>query len=508
MYSVPDLLTKVHSWPRFNAADGMRTVSNIFNPDWQTDAGKSYMEGVLSLAGVYFALGIVFFLAFTAVGLLALCCRTRRDTTKEHSGCGSFCRLVFGPRVWYVLALIALVGVSAAAIQQVTAFRNMVNDSVDTLDRLDGLLTNTSTLVGNQLVPNLQSMQTTLGNLRTEAANNNNNILVQVVDNMLTNTGSAITTTSKAATDLNTTASSLNDKLHNGDTNVNDLGQKVFIGGVAALGCFLGFLLISGLGLIKSPCCATYFRVCNVFLVLAILLVYIFTGLFMAVSIVSSDVCVDPSGAITRITDLANPGADSINTLQFYTTCGNGTNVAPVGAYASALNSSALLDNMVYYLDQANGAYGNDPNYSPYFTTLYSDVGTTNSTLQSVLGAVSCAPVYGLYTDMLNALCTTGAVAVVTVWALGTAACVIIFILVTSGARLCWRHPGDETDDGHNTRAGAVFAQNAAYAAPLTQPGASYQRAPSSTGYLHAPSSSAGVATGSPVGYAQPAAWK
>lgn len=84
------------------------------------------VEGVASLAGIFFALGIVFFLAYTAIGLLALCCGTRKDGDKVHSKTGGWCRCIFGPRLWYLVAMLVLLGGTSAALRQVSLFRETV----------------------------------------------------------------------------------------------------------------------------------------------------------------------------------------------------------------------------------------------------------------------------------------------------------------------------------------------------------------------------------------------
>ena len=45
---------------------------------------------------------------------------------------------------------------------------------------------------------------------------------------------------------------------------------------------------------------------------------------------------------------------------------------------------------------------------------------------------------------MLQALCNTGIVAAIKTWGLLTAACILIYVMTSAGARLCYTHAGDE----------------------------------------------------------------
>lgn len=83
------------------------------------------------------------------------------------------------------------------------------------------------------------------------------------------------------------------------------------------------------------------------------------------------------------------------------------------------------------------------PHLSPPCTSPHPQA---NSSLTLVSSTVACAPVYGVYASTLSALCGEGIVASIKTWGLATAACVLVYILVSAGARLCWSHPGDALD--------------------------------------------------------------
>jgi hypothetical protein len=224
----------------------------------------------------------------------------------------------------------------------------------------------------------------------------------------------------------------------------------VFIGGVTALALFLGLLVLALPGLLANPCAAKYFYACNWVLVAAVLLTYVFAGMFVAVGVVSSDVCVAPSPALVSLAKLGNPGQSALDTVSFYTSCGMpGATVAPAGAYASVLNGSA---NIATAVANAN-AFANDPfiqgnpGYAPYTQSLQTQLGAASNSVAAVAAYANCSAVFSIYNDMVTSLCTKGAPAVITVWALATAGCLMMLIIVAAAARLVWKHPGMEEED-------------------------------------------------------------
>jgi regulator of sigma D len=403
----------------------------------------------------------LFFFIYAIIGSFALCCGSRKDTSKYRSKMNKCCGLIFGPRVWYIGALLFLLGGAAAAMSQVSQFKSTIDQTVSALDDFNNILGNTSGAVTDQLIPNLQALGTTLQNMK--AASALFPAAQAAIQTMINNNNVALNSATQASNQLSQASSSLNSKIHDGEnTDLNQLGNKVFVGGLASLGLFLAFLILTSFGLLSKPCAALYFRICNVILIITLLLVFIFAGLFVGVAVVTSDVCVAPSPAIVAIANLANPGADAVATLTYYTSCGNGSAVQPAGAYEMLLNGSRTLNTAAETAQQFEQQYPGPP-FQAYYSELNAELNATNVTLVQVLDYISCTPVYSVYDRVLNALCSTGSVAVITVWALATAGSVLIFILVTSAARLCWRHPGDEVEKEEESLAQRVYGNGNTY---------------------------------------------
>ena len=134
--------------------------------------------------------------------------------------------------------------------------------------------------------------------------------------------------------------------------------------------------------------------------------------------------------------------------VRYYTTCGNASAgvVAPVGAYESVLQGQATLLSGMQSVEELQALDNGDPTIAALIASLRGNLTAANRSLTYVAGAVSCGPVYTIYSGTLNALCSDGIVAAIKTWGLATAACVLIYVLVSAGARLCWSHPGDALD--------------------------------------------------------------
>jgi len=224
----------------------------------------------------------------------------------------------------------------------------------------------------------------------------------------------------------------------------------------AALGLFLVVLTFSTCGLLPTKCACRWFAACNVFIVISLLITFIFGGMFAAVTIVSSDICVAPTDGIVTIANAITTDAVVVDTLSYYTTCGNGSYIAPKGAYAQVLNGSLFLTGAQEGLNAVSAALTGDNRWTTYISDVQGGINNSNSTMQVVISDVSCTPVYGIYSTILTATCSNGINALVTIWALASAACVLIFILVVSAARLCFHHPGN-LEDKEDISTGNVY---------------------------------------------------
>ncbi len=127
MYAPVQKLIDMHSMKRPNAADGMALAPTTFAPDWATPDGRSYLEGVMSLASAYFAVGALVFIAYAVLNCLGCCCRRRpAKPAAEPGACSRLCGCLFSPRGWFVAAVVVIAAVTAAAMSQMTAFRSTV----------------------------------------------------------------------------------------------------------------------------------------------------------------------------------------------------------------------------------------------------------------------------------------------------------------------------------------------------------------------------------------------
>lgn len=398
----------------------------------------------MSLAGAYFAVGALLFLAVAIADAFALCCGRRRADKAEGAGCcGGCCSAVFSPRIWYVLAVIVALAGTATALAQIGVFKSTVNTTVSGLERFNDLLGNTSRVVANGLTPALSNVSVTSAALYSYAQSQGApQQVLNDIANLQSQAATAATTSDSVSSQLNSTANSLNQQLKNGHTDIDRLGDRIFIGGVASLACFLALLLLSTLGLIPNKCGAIYFYACNWLLVPTLLLVFVFAGIFIAVSIVSADVCYAPSTSLVAIATLAKPGPDALATLGYYTTCGLNSTIAPAGAFANVLNASTGINTALASVAALEATVGSGNGYSPYLQSLTTQLQLSQSSVSMVTGLTNCTNVFPIYDDMITALCTKGGVAIATVWALGTAGALLMIIIVISAARLVWNHPG------------------------------------------------------------------
>ena len=85
-----------------------------------------YGEGVLTVAGAYFAIGITAFIIFLTVYSFSCCCRAKTRRFGSRGCCAIFFSVLFSPRIWYFLASLALLGGTSAALAQVSAFKKSV----------------------------------------------------------------------------------------------------------------------------------------------------------------------------------------------------------------------------------------------------------------------------------------------------------------------------------------------------------------------------------------------
>lgn len=503
-YDVPTSVQYMHDHvPRYDASQGMKAVSNDFGADVM-GADKPYFVAVLSVAGAYFAIGILSFLIFAIVYLSYACCRPKARKVATGGCCARFGRLVFSPRLWYFVAALCMLGGTSAALGLLKTFQDGTEKTVTQFSTFRDLVHNVSEQTNNGISVGIASALSSAQDLYTEAGNNGAAAQQPDIQAFIDTLMGANTSIGTYSGKLNSMEASLAKELVSGDLDPKALGFKVFVGGVVALAVFLGFVFVTVFGLLGTKGAACFhraFSACG--LVLSMLLVFIFAGFFVAIATLGSDVCVAPSTSILSISN-RTATAFTTDTLRFYTTCGSAASVVPAGAYASVLDGQVqLVDGFAKTADLA-AAVGGNAWAAPLLADMTSALGTANASLNYVASAIACAPVYGIYDATLSALCGDGIVASIKTWGLATAACVLIYVLASAGARLCWAHPGDpmETDenkDGAHPGSEDLSDTQAQQAAQQQQGGAAVGGAPQlmyipAAGYGHPGHNNAGAA--------------
>lgn len=126
MYAPDSRLVMIHNWGRPNIAAGLRQSTNVFQAQFTEGEGRSYYEGVVSLASAYFIIGVILFFVFVGINIAAVCCRFRTKRIKRTC-CARLSACLFAPSYWYLGAL-ALMGIlTAVAISQSVQFRTTVS---------------------------------------------------------------------------------------------------------------------------------------------------------------------------------------------------------------------------------------------------------------------------------------------------------------------------------------------------------------------------------------------
>lgn len=442
----------------------MHLAPTTFTADFHSPTGRAYYQGVLSLGAAYWAVGAVCFLIFAALNIAACCCRSKPTADKQRSGCGNFCRALFNPSGWLILGVVLVAGVCAAAMARMTAFRDTVTSSVSEIDSMRALLSTTGALASGNLATSLGGVNVTLASLYAAAqaagaAQGDLNTIAGLQVNALTAMGTASTLGSQ----LSAASTAIFSQLRTGSLDVNALGKEVFAGGIAALALYFVFFLLVSFTLCKSRCCATTFRICNVALSIVFLLTFVFAGIFLTVSVVSSDVCVAPASAISSALNASNlvdpTAADTVN---YYSSCMSASGaIAPptAGAPLQLANGQAQFNAaQASFNTFAASAQSSYPALQPQLDAVNASFTAAGASLGSVVAQASCAPANAIANSLFTTLCNTGIVGIIDVWALATAACLLILIVTISAARICWRHPGDEAPKNRDARADVVAA--------------------------------------------------
>lgn len=377
-YEVPKPVEMVHSWKRIGA-------SNEFEPDFSSDAGKSYMRGVMGIAGAYIAVGILLFIIYSISNCAAVCCYGKpRPKSKENKG--GCCAWVFSARIWYFIATLVVCALAAAGLSQVSAFKAATMQTFDAVQDFTGILTTTSETVANGLVPNMNGLTASLTQFKNAAVATGNPALASNLDSVIAASTAASSASMAFSGQINGTTGDIDDQTTGDHSVQNKYLSKVWIAGLACLALFLGFMLLTLFGLLSTKGACVYFGLCQALLVCVVLGVFIFSGIFAAVSIVAADVCVAPSQSINSMLSVVTTDPTVLGTVSYYTTCGNSSAgvVPPSGAYAMVVNGSVGLQTARYALDALEGNATVMAVYGPYVQWSQGNLSAANGTMQTV----------------------------------------------------------------------------------------------------------------------------
>lgn len=445
-YTPGSWLKSIHEFPRWDVTSGMKTAPNTFDPDVQ-GTGKSYFMGVLSVSGIYFALAVLFLLAFGITYLVGCCCRSKKRKLLEARGCCKrLCSNLFGPRPWMLAAIVLMVAMTAASLsnQGISKVRDGVTELGQDLDALKGAMSTADVALTGSLIPSLTSFGNSASAALSAAQYNNASLALQSgLQTLASGVASANTDANNAHSYLSSTINMIDTKIRGGSINPEDLGQKVFLGGVIVLSVFLAFLVMLTLTLIPTSCCAGFFRFCTAFIWLALVLCWVGAGLFLAISMVGSDVCIDPPTALKKIAVYAGASSDAVDTLDYYTTCGPQSAPVPEGAILQVLDAQSALQTASADLSNLTTALAGTSWGASFATDLTTAAASTNTGMSSVVAASACGALYPVYLSLADDVCNNAITGSALVFALITVAAIAFVIVGVASARLCFRHPGD-----------------------------------------------------------------
>lgn len=222
--------------PRFDAQQGMKQVTNVFGADLM-GVDRPYFTAVLSVAGAYFAIGIISFFIFALVFVSYSCCRPKFRKLPVPGCCAKLFGCIFNARLWSLAAALAMLGGTSACLAIVSSFRTATDNSVTQIKAVSSLVGNVTAATNGALTPALSAAVASAASLYTAATNFSDSAFTALVTEVQTGIVSTNTSVSDYAgklTSLNTAVQ----KVVSGDFDISTLGTKVFLGGIISLGAW------------------------------------------------------------------------------------------------------------------------------------------------------------------------------------------------------------------------------------------------------------------------------
>ena len=181
--------------------------------------------------------------------------------------------------------------------------------------------------------------------------------------------------------------------------------------------------------------------------------IFLFAGFFAAASTIASDICVNPSAALASIGNLHNPSGQAISDMTFMVTCTNTgvDHVNRMSAVTNDLNEAMSAMNSAVNNAQPSGLYTGFPALLrvPAFSQI--ELQWAQSSVSLIAPLDDCYPMTGYNNDIMQPLCAVATVGIIELWALATAACVLVYIMASAGARMMWKHEGDPAEAEHKS---------------------------------------------------------
>lgn len=437
---------------RYDASRGMAQSSSTFALDeFTTTNGRNYATGIGTSTAAYVTVGILLFCIFGIVFCIGCCCakKHRKPYPKARAStsfCARACTEFFSSRSLFGIALLSMLACGAAVLSLISGFQTSINGTVTGVDHFQANLEGfnvrlTSTAASLLLTSNAG---TTLASLLPNGATKTqlNAIISTIVSSTATlqsNIGA-----------LDSVSDTIDRNLPKAD--INRYKRDIGLFGYITVGVFMGVIALMAFGLIGKRCNAKFFRFYSPICLLSLTLgVYIFTGIFLFISLAGADACYEPTNIVNRL----NLGA----TVNYYTTCGDsGVAAPPAGIYLDVVNSQNETVTLKNTVNIFAGSF--TPSSPAQRNALNSFVLNANTSANTFLvtGYVDCPAMYNIYTEILHSLCDDGITTIIKVWAIATAACVAFGIMLITGVMLCCSHPGDprlftgdmKGDDAHD----------------------------------------------------------
>lgn len=422
------------------------TATPVLNP-LSSRCSLLAATGVLMAGGVFFGLGVALFLIFLLTDVISCCCCRRKITKgdyeelKSKQGCVRKC---LGPRCGF-LAVDALMFILAAvALGSVYVFKEGLGELLTGALALATQLVDTNALFGTMSGSMLDYASAASALESAAQAQGTPPDADTIYAIGLLSGVSTVVSDAVSSSPIQAVANAVSG-LVTGTVDVNLIKDMAFAAAGGVIGVFLAYLLIAPLTLLGKRCCACCRRAFGVCDLLALAFVWVVTGLFMVLGLLTADVCAAPGQSIVRVLNTTGAAPElALQTLQYYTSCPEGPELVGGALLAQQMNDAMLLADTTAAALLANATA--DPNLAWAITYVQAVVDAIPAPLEVsgyIAGNLSCAGVYPSYYETINALCTKATPGIIGVWALGVVCSILMIFLSSFAARLCRFHPGD-----------------------------------------------------------------